>query len=406
MTALPAIPRERPLRILLVCHYYPPHLGGIERVVREKAVRLAALGHEVVVLTSAASGGSGTRAGRGGRAVEDGVRVVRVPAWNIAERRAGVPFPLFSPSLLAHALRLAGRADVVHVHDCFYFSSWAAGLASLVRRRPLVVTQHVTLVDHPSAAVRAIQKMVYRTAGRALLRRARRVFTLNGRVTDFVLGLGASPEETRVLANGVDQDLYRPAVDEAERAHVRARYGLDPDAFLVLYVGRLVPKKGIGLLLEAFDAVVGAQAPVPPRELVVVGTGDDAAVRAHPAVRYLGGRSGAEVAELYRACDAFALPSVSEGFPLVIQEAMSSGIPVVTTDDPAYAPYGLVEAGVVLIPRNTAALGVALRALAVDTAERARLGKQAAAYAAERFSWSRHVEALLTHYRRAARSRR
>lgn len=391
-------PNAAPLRILLVCHYYPPHLGGIERVVRDEAVRLARLGHEVVVLTSAAGGegeGSGAGAGRGS-GVEDGVTVVRVPAWNIAERRAGVPFPLFSPGLLVHALRLAGRADVVHVHDCFYLSSWAAGIASLLRRRPLVLTQHVTMVEHPSAAVTAVQKLVYGTAGRALLRLARQVFTLNGRVTDFVVGLGAAPEKTAVLANGVDQELYRPAVDEAERMALRERHGLAADRFSVLYVGRLVPKKGIDLLLSALDESGAAC------ELVVVGTGDDAAVRTHPAVRYLGGRSAAEVAELYRACDAFALPSVGEGFPLVIQEAMSSGVPVVTTDDPAYAPYGLEQAGVVLIPRETAALRAALRALAGDAAERARLGKLAAAYAAERFSWSQHVETLADHYRRAA----
>lgn len=398
-------PSDAPLCILLVCHYYPPHLGGIERVVRDEAVRLARLGHEVHVLTSALGADGDAGAAVAGSSVQDGVTVLRVPAWNIAERRAGVPFPLFSPSLLVHAWRLAGRVDVIHVHDCFYLSSWAAGFASLLRRRPLVLTQHVSMVEHPSALVTAVQKLVYGTAGRALLRRARQVFTLNGRVTDFVVRLGASAEKTTVLANGVDEGLYRPAVEETERKALRERYGLGGDGFRVLYVGRLVPKKGIDLLLEALDQLVSPDADVrgSAPELVVVGTGDDAAVRAHPAVRYLGGLPATQVAELYRACDAFALPSVGEGFPLVVQEAMSSGVPVVTTDDPAYAPYRLDEAGVVLIPRETAALRGALQALAEDATERARLGKLAAVYAAERFSWSRHVDTLLGHYRRAAR---
>lgn len=390
MTAKPGTPTGRPLRVLLVCHYYPPHFGGIERVVREEAVRLARLGHEVTVLTSGA---------RGGRSVEDGVLVVRVPAWNVAER-AGIPFPLFSPSLLVQAYRLAGQADVIHVHDCFYLSSWAAGIASLLRRRPLVLTQHVSLVEHPSPVVTAIQKLVYATAGRALLRRARRVFTLNGRVTDLAIRLGAAPEKTGVLANGVDQELFRPAVDHAERVALRERHGPASDAFCVLYVGRLVPKKGIDVLLDAFDSL-GA----PAGELVVVGTGDDAPVRARPAVRHLGGRPAEQVAELYRACDVLALPSAGEGFPLVVQEAMSSGVPVVTTDDPAYAPYALEQAGVVLIPREAAALREALAALANDEGERARLGKLAAAFAADRFSWDGHVRTLLGHYRDMAMRR-
>ncbi len=392
-------PNDGPLRILLVCHYFPPHLGGIERVVRDEAVRLAGLGHEVVVLTSAAGADAPGEAPDSGPGGWDGVTVRRVPAWNIAERRAGVPFPLFSPSLLIHAWRLAGWADVIHVHDCFYLSSWAAGFGSLLRRRPLVLTQHVTMVEHPSAAVSAVQRLVYGTAGRALLRRSRQVFTLNGRVTDFVLRLGAAPQSTAVLANGVDRELYRTALDASERAALRERHGLAADEFCVLYVGRLVPKKGIGLLLDALDLLEAQGA---GGRLVVVGTGDDAAVRAHPAVRYLGGRSAAEVAELYRACDVFALPSVGEGFPLVVQEAMSSGIPVVTTDDPAYAPYRLDQAGVVLIPRETPALAAALARLAGDAAERARLGELAAAYAAERFSWSHHVGTLVEHYRRVS----
>ena len=113
MSAPPIPPSPR--RVLLVCHYYAPHIGGIESVVQAEAERLTGLGHEVTVLTSADR--SSTR-------VEGGVRVVRVAAWNGLEHRAGVPFPLFSPRVLAQAIRLARRTDVVHVHDCFYLSSW------------------------------------------------------------------------------------------------------------------------------------------------------------------------------------------------------------------------------------------------------------------------------------------
>lgn len=388
MTSTPDIAGPGTLRVLLVCHYYPPHLGGIERVVRDEAVRLVRQGHEVVVLTSGE---------RGGTESADGVRVVRVAAWNIAERKAGVPFPLFSPRLALEAARLAGWADVIHVHDCFYQTSWAAGLASLLRRTPLVLTQHVAMVDHPSALVQAVQKLVYGTAGRALLRRARRVFTLNGHVTGFVTGLGAAPEKVEVLANGVDGEFYRPSGGVEERTRIRERFGLPLDRVLVLYVGRLVPKKGFELVLDAADGAY---------ELVVVGTGDDRAVqqvRGREAVHHLGGRPAEEVAELYRACDVFALPSTGEGFPLVIQEAMSSGMPVVTSDDPAYEPYGLAQAGVALIQRDAESLRTALTTMAADDAERARLSKLAATYAEERFSWTSHVDTLVNRYRAVSR---
>lgn len=376
--------RSESLRILMVCHYYPPHVGGIENVVHDEAVRLVALGHEVVVLTSA---------DRSSRVVEDGVTVVRVAAWNGLERRVGVPFPVFSPSLLARAWRWAGWADVVHVHDCFYLTSWTAGLASVLRRTPAVLTQHVTMVEHPSAAVMLMQKLVYGIAGRGLVRRARRVFTINDHVAGFVAELGAGPDKVVVLENGVDDELFRPAEDEQERIRIRRRYGLPLDRALVLFVGRLVPKKGIDLLLEAAD---------PGYDLVIVGSGDDGLLRGRPHAHHLGGLSAQAVAEIYRACDVFALPTTGEVFTLVVKEAMSAALPVVTTDEPGYARYGLDETALALIPRETAAIRAALDELVRDGALRASMGEAARKFAVERFSWTEHVDLLVGHYRFAA----
>lgn len=232
---------SRPPKVLLVSHYYPPHVGGIENVVRQEAEGLASQGADVTVLTSGP---------RSSVTIEDGVRVVRVRAWNGAEHRHGVPFPVFSPALLPVVLRWTRRADVVHIHDCLYLSSWAAGLAARFTRTRYVLTQHVAVVDHPSVLVRGVQRMVYGTVGRFLLRGARAVFTLNASVESFVRAHGARSARSHHLANGVDTDRFRPA-EASERARTRARFGLPADRVLVLFVGRLVPKKGYDLLLAA-----------------------------------------------------------------------------------------------------------------------------------------------------------
>ena len=369
------------LRVLLVCHYYPPHLGGIENVVRDEAVRLVELGHEVVVLTSG---------DRSSTVDEDGVTVVRVAAWNGLEERVGIPFPVLSPSLLVRAMRWAGWADVVHVHDCFYITSWSAGLASVFRRTPVVVTQHVAMVDHPSAAVTLVQKLVYGVAGRALVRRARRAFTINEHVARFVGGLGAGADKVVVLENGVDGRLFRPAEDAAERSRIRERYGLPLDRNLVLFVGRLVPKKGIDLLLEAAD---------PSYDLVVVGSGDAEALSGRQGVHYLGGQPTEAVAEIYRACDVFALPTTGEVFTLVVKEAMSAALPVVTTDEPGYARYGLNPSDLALVPRDAVSVRTALAGIVGDDALRTEMSGAARKFAAERFSWPEHMDTLVRHYR-------
>ncbi|MDH6578061.1 glycosyltransferase family 4 protein [Kitasatospora sp. MAP5-34] len=372
---------ERPLRVLLVSHYYPPHVGGIENVVRQEAVHLTARGVEVTVLTSGESGSVRD---------EEGVRVVRIAAWNGVER-AGVPFPVPGPQLLTAALRWARRADVVHLHDCLYLTSWAAGLAALLTRTPQFVTQHVAMVEHPSGLVRAVQRIVYGVAGRALLRRARRVFTLNASVTGFVRGLGARPARLGHLPNGVDTALFRPAASAEERDLARERFGLPPDRPLVLFVGRLVPKKGYDLLLAAHDADAF--------DLVFAGDGDVEALAGRPGVHALGPLPPEALAEVYRACDVFALPSTAEGFPLSVQEAMASGLPVLTTDDPGYAPYELDRSLVALTARDAGVLRGTLAGLVGDAGRLAEMRRYSLAYATTRFSWPDHADTLVRHYR-------
>ncbi|MFE2689040.1 glycosyltransferase family 4 protein [Streptomyces mirabilis] len=373
----------RALRVLLISHYYPPHVGGIENVVRREAEGLSARGVDVTVVTSA---------DRPSVSVEHGVRVVRVAAWNGTERKAGVPFPVFSPALVSVALRWARHADAVHIHDCLYLSSWAGGLAAKLTRTPYVLTQHVAVVDHPSGLVRAVQRAVYGVAGRALLRGSRAVFTLNATVAGFVRRYGAREERAHHLANGVDTEAFRPAASAAERARARERFGLPADRVLVLFVGRLVPKKGYDLLLAAHTPDAGY-------DLVFSGGGDTEALAGRPGVHHLGALAPEAVAEAYRACDVFALPSTAEGFPLTVQEAMASGLPVVTTDDPGYAPYDLDRGQVSLLPRETSVLAAELRALAADPERRARMGAYSRAYAEKAFAWDDHVQTLLAHYR-------
>jgi glycosyltransferase involved in cell wall biosynthesis len=353
-------------------------------VVYQQATHLARRGADVTVLTS----GPRTTV-----VTDQGVRVIRMAAWNGTERRTGVPFPVLGPGLLSTAMRWARWADVVHVHDCLYLTSWAAGIAAALTRTPYLITQHVSLVAHPSGLVRGVQRAVYRLAGRPLLRRAAKVLVVNGTVAGFVRDHGVRRDDVAHFANGVDAALFRPAGSGAERAGLRRRLGLPADRVLVLFVGRLVEKKGFGLLLAAAD---------PAYDLVFAGDGSDLKLLdGRPGVHHLGALPPAELADVYRACDVFALPSESEGFPLTVQEAMASGLPVVTSDDPGYAPYGLDREHVTLVPREVGRLRAALRSLAGDAARRERSGAWSRRFAVASFAWDEHATGLLHAYQGA-----
>ena len=204
----------RPRRLLIVTPNFPPHIGGIERVAWAEATELAAAGEEVRVLTSGFGEASPDEAG---------MAAVRcVPAWNGLEARFGIPFPMFSPSLMIHCWRLVLWADIVHIHDIRYMSSWVSAAWCRATRTPLLVTQHAGIVAHHRRSVVAIQRTVYATLGRLVLRTARLVAANNSRVADFLRTLNVPSSRIALLTNGTDTGLFRPGAARAKpRSFVR-----------------------------------------------------------------------------------------------------------------------------------------------------------------------------------------
>jgi D-inositol-3-phosphate glycosyltransferase len=377
-----AIPDQRH-DVLLVSHYYPPHVGGIEQVASAEATGLSDRGSEVTVLTS----GPGAR--RTTSQTEAGVTVLRTPASNLLER-FGVPFPLFAPIALLRRGRAQVRGStIVHVHDTLYLSSWAAALWCRLLKRPLVVTQHVSIVAHPWRVVALVQRVVYRTLGRFIWDTATVILYLNNGVRDSLLKQGVPAQRLTPLMNGVDLESFRPVSSSAERDSLRDELGLPRDRSLVLFVGRLVPKKGYQHLVDA----AGSQ---DRWTAVLVGDGNDVAPGRN--VIMLGALDREHVAQAYRACDAFTLPSEAEGFPLTIQEAMASGLPIITTDDPGYGMYGLDRTLVELLPANGRGLGSAIDRVLDDPGRQNRMSAYSRQFAEQAFSWHRHVDALLAVY--------
>lgn len=382
-----SLPGGAPLRVLLVAHALPPHLGGVEVVVEEEADALSRLGLDVTVVTSSW--------GQLGRHPVSWTKLT-VPALNLLEDRFGVPFPLFGPSLITTILRAVRRSHVVHIHDVSYLSSLVAGVTALLLRRPVVLTQHVDMIPHPSRLVQATQQAVFHTYGHLLFSRSSRVLVLNGRVHDFVARGGAAPGQIEFLPNGVDVEAFRPAIGgEAER--LRSGLGLPPDRVLVLFAGRPVPKKGFNLLADCASSEY---------DLVFVG-GERRSMEIRPnggRLHFLGIVPRAKMPEIYRAADVFCLPSQGEGFPLTVQEAMASGLPVITTDDEAYRRYELPANAICFVRPEQADTSHALRQLARDAVLRAEIGRHAREYSSSHFSWEVHARRLAEVYQEVRRS--
>ena len=318
------------MKILVVCSYYPPHLGGLEIVAQQHAERLAKRGHVVTVLTSMVDTAEVS-------GIVNGVSVVRLATNNFFENRFGVPFPLFSFRFLGQAFREVRSVDVVHVHDVFYLSSFLAALAAHWYKKPLVLMQHVEIIAHPSRLVMFIQKVVFATTGAYIFKRSKKILTLNNRVDDFLLRRGILVDKIVAIANGVDSEKFKP-VFPLRKADLKKKFGLDTNKNAVLFVGRFVPKKGFEKLIAAKDS-----------KYQIVFAGGQGPHESNSELIFLGKLSQDQLAEVYQAADIFALPSEGEGFPLSVQEAMSAGLPIITTNDYGYGRYKFDTRNIILL---------------------------------------------------------
>jgi glycosyltransferase involved in cell wall biosynthesis len=184
---------------------------------------------------------------------------------------------------------------------------------------------------------------------------------------DYVLGFGVEPDRIAIAPNAVDASVF---VGPREPGDGVVRF---------LYVGRLDPEKGVDVLLRAFERV--------PGELVLVGSGSaerELRALAGDRVRFTGPLPRDEVAGWYRRADALVLPSRSEPWGMVLNEAATAGMPLVAADGVG-AARELVEDGVngFRVPvGDEGALAEALRRLAEDDAFRASAGARSRELAA------------------------
>jgi glycosyltransferase involved in cell wall biosynthesis len=247
------------------------------------------------------------------------------------------------------ALKVFGDADVVHVHSNGLLPEVAASLARL-RMKPLVLTLYGTEIWHyapkPWWSADLFTRM-YRAADRV-------TFYSQG-LLDRARELGLDRPGLSVVYPPV-ADYFRPR-DDRERTQARRELRLTRGHVLV-NVKRLHPLAGQRFLVEAMPAVVAAH---PDTQLVFCGTGqlqDELQHRAHDLgvadhVTFAGLVDNRRVALYYAAADAFVLPSLLEACPTVAVEALASGTPVISSDNPGGVELGrLFGDDVAVVPRE------------------------------------------------------
>ncbi|MEV5749508.1 glycosyltransferase [Actinoallomurus sp. NPDC052308] len=363
--------------------------GGVGRHVRSMADGLRARGAKVVVLGPASADTlfGYTESGAGFAPVE------------IADR----PHPVGDVRAVARIRRLTQDADVVHAHGLR-----AGGLAALARLRtvpgplrlgsagpPLVVTLH------NASIAGGLTGAAYATLERVVARGATEVLGVSPDLEERMRALGARSVGPAL----VPAPAMPPSEDPAAPKRIRAELAAG-DSPLVLTVARLAEQKGLPTLL---DAAAGWARLDPPALVVIAGDGPlegelrDRIAEEKLPVRLLGRRT--DVPSLLAAADVAVLPSVWEGQPLIVQEVLRAGRPLVATR--VGGVPGMVDDAALLVPPGDAGeLERAVRRVLEDRALADRLASAAAERASRLPTEDDAVDQLLSVYARVIRTTR
>lgn len=282
------------------------------------------------------------------------------------------------------------RAAVVHAHQYTpFFQSLLSRLS--YRRPPIVFTEHGRhYPDH-----RSTKRVVF---NRSLLRRDDRLIGVGQSVCDALIqNEGLPAKRVELIYNGIDLQAYRQAHNNAVwRSEVRQELGLTEDEFIVLQVARLNPLKDHQTALRAIARL--KQQGVRAR-LALAGDGEtrpalERFVQDHgltSRVLFLGARR--DVPRLMAAADVFLLSSISEGIPLTLIEAMTTGLPVVSTNVGGTAEVVVDgETGLLAKAQDDESLAQHIRFLHDDVWQRRTMGQAGAARAAQLFSLDRMLD--------------
>lgn len=309
------------MKLLMVTHYFESHRSGIELIAGRLVRELVTLGQDVVWVASNVTPPPPDS--------KCGTRGVALNAFNATERYLGIPFPIPSLGAICQIRREVRRADAVLLQDCLYPACIAAFLFARSSRRPIVIAQHVGLVPYRNPIFRWMMSLANRIVVRPMLGHADGIAFFSEITAGYFSGTRFR-HEPELMFTGVDTAVYFP-VTAGQKRESRQALGLNRDGPVALFVGRFVEKKGLHILsrmarlrpniLWAF----AGWGHLNPRDWDL------------PNVVVFSDLSGPSLAPLYRACDLLVLPSKGEGFPLVIQEALACGLPVVCSADTAGA---------------------------------------------------------------------
>jgi alpha-maltose-1-phosphate synthase len=365
------------MRILTISHFFESHGGGIERVAAHLCRNWQDQGHGATWAASNADLNPQLET----------ATAVPLRCFDPLEKLTGLPMPFPSLSAMRAINNSVRAADVTVIHDALYMTSITAMIAAKRARKPSILIQHIAAIPFSNPVMQLVMWVANRVVAWPMLRAADHVVYIS-ETTATAFANVPTKRPPHILFNGVDLMMFH---DDASRdGDIIAGLNLPMNRKRALFVGRFVEKKGLKILKQLValrpetDFIFAGQGPINP-----------AAWEAEN-VHVIGPQSAGDLARLYRSADMLILPSVGEGYPLVIQEAMACGLPVICGLESTRADTGATGylTGIDIDVSDTAATAAkcsnAITALSMSDTQR----HQMSLWAKSRYSWESMAQAI------------
>jgi glycosyltransferase involved in cell wall biosynthesis len=384
----------------MISHMYPSPVnptGGI--FVHEQVKALRARGHDVRVVSPkgwAPPGLSRWSSYRDvvARDVVDGIEVhyprkLTLPGGRLRHRNAEAF--LLGIRRTVRRIHAEWSIDVIHAH-MMVPDGWAASRIGPELGVPTVGTAHrADVLDIPAQGAKSRMQVA------EAIRSLDAVVTVSRAIGDAADAIARPKRPITVVPNGADAEVFLPR----DPVEARRRLGIPEGGPVVSYVGKLVPRKGVDTLIESMGVLAAREGGAP--HLVMAGIGpmrESLEQRASELgvadrITWLGKVPHDDVGWVMSTGDVFILPSLSEGLPTVVCEAMACGLPVVATavdgtpeivDEPA--------TGLLVQPHDIDGIAAALSRLLDDPALRAQMGAEALRRSAADYTWAANARRM------------
>lgn len=373
------------MKILQVCPYFYPYLAGQERYVLQLSKKLSKHGDQVEVFTT---------------------NHLSLPKFELVENIPVHRFDMISAPLnnpisfdFLNAFNKMKFFDVIHIHNEHSFVSFMTCLYNIFLKKPIVLTCHGQL-KFGSSFKDTFERLYSKTIGRFIFNSVTRIIALSKEDRNYISSLGIDDNKILIIPNAIDADYLEKCVFNSKTYNELC--SIFANKKVVLYVGRIIPRKGIEYLIKSIEIVTKKRSDI---LFLLIGDGEYKQtaeqlceeIGVSDNVLFLNDLSDEYLFSYYKLSDIFILPSLSEGLPTTILEAMYFNKPVISTDIPGICSH-FKDVALLVPPKNEHELADKILKLFDETELASTLSLNGKNHVLNNYTWDKVSESCLKIY--------